>query len=51
MTPSYQVAGIPLSAGNSALANPPPITQLANCVNCVDNYSKFSNSGFPSRGH
>jgi hypothetical protein len=50
-TPSYQVAGINLSAGQSALANPAPIVKLANCVNCVDNFNKFSMTGFPSKGH
>ena len=50
-TPSYQVAGINLSAGQSALANPAPIVKLANCVNCVDNYSHYTNQGFPSKGH
>jgi hypothetical protein len=50
-TPSYQVAGINLSAGQSALANPAPIVKLANCVNCVDNYNHAQNSGFPSKGH
>lgn len=49
MTPTYSVGG-PLSASESALANPPPIKALDNCVNCADNYSRFSNSGFPSRG-
>jgi hypothetical protein len=51
MTSTYQVAGIPLSAADSALANPAPIKLLDNGVNCIDNFSKFSNSGFPSRGH
>lgn len=50
-TPSYQVAGINLSASQSALANPAPIVKLANCVNCVDNFNKFSMTGFPSKGH
>ena len=34
-----------------ALANPPPITKLSNCVNCVDNYNHYTNMGFPSKGH
>lgn len=51
MTPSYQVAGINLPASQSALANPVPITRLSNCVNCVDNYNHYTNSGFPSKGH
>jgi len=50
MTPSFSVGGI-LPASQSALANPPPIQVLSNCTNCVDNYSRFTNSGFPSRGH
>jgi hypothetical protein len=49
-TPSYSVGGV-LSASNSALANPPPINELPNCVNCVDNYSRFLNAGFASKGH
>jgi hypothetical protein len=51
MTPVYQVAGINLPANQLGLANPPPITTLSNCVNCVDNYNHFTNTGFPSRGH
>ena len=51
MTQTYQVAGIDLPASELALANPPPIRVLPNCTNCVDNYSKFTNTGFPSRGH
>ena len=49
MTQTYSVGG-PLASSESALANPPPIKTLDNCVNCVDNYSKFSGEGFPSRG-
>jgi hypothetical protein len=49
-TPSYSVGGV-LSASNSALANPPPVNQLPNCVNCVDNYSHFTGKGFASPGH
>jgi hypothetical protein len=49
MTPTYQVAGVNIPA--SQLANPPPITQLGNCVNCVDNYNHYTNMGFPSKGH
>lgn len=49
-TPSYSVGGV-LSSNNSALANPPPIQQLPNCVNCVDNYSHYTGKGFASRGH
>jgi len=51
MTPTYGVAGVPLSSSDLALANPPPITTLSNCVNCVDNYNHYTNQGFPSRGH
>jgi hypothetical protein len=51
MTPTYQVAGINLPANELALANPPPITSLSNCVNCVDNYNHYTNMGFPSKGH
>lgn len=51
MTPSYQVAGINLPASQLGLANPPPITRLSNCVNCVDNFSKNTMNGFPSKGH
>lgn len=51
MTPTYQVAGINLSASQSALANPAPYTVLPNCTNCVDNYNHYTNMGFPSRGH
>ena len=50
MTPTYSVGGY-LKAGDLALANPPPITRLSNCVNCVDNYNHYTNKGFPSRGH
>ena len=48
LTPSYQTAGVHLSAGNSALANPTPYT--ANNVNCTDNYNHYSGAGFPSKG-
>ncbi len=51
MTPSYQVAGINLPASQSALASPPPITQLCNTSGCIDNYNHYTNSGFPSKGH
>jgi hypothetical protein len=50
-TPVYQVAGINLPASQLGLANPPPIKVLGGCVNCVDNYSRFLNTGFPSKGH
>lgn len=51
LTRTYQVAGINLPANHLGLANPPPIEVLPNCVNCVDNYNHYTNSGFPSRGH
>ena len=51
MTNTYQVAGVNLPANQSALATPPPATALSNCTNCVDNYSHYTNSGFPSRGN
>ena len=50
-TPTYQVAGVNLPASELGLANPPPITALNNCVNCVDNYNHYTNMGFPSKGH
>jgi hypothetical protein len=40
-----------LPASQLALANPAPYTVLSNSTNCVDNYSRFTNTGFPSRGH
>ena len=49
MTRTYSLGGH-LSPSSSALANPPPQKVLSNCTNCVDNYSYFKNSGFPSRG-
>jgi hypothetical protein len=50
LTPTYSTgasSGInyPLS-----LANPVPIQTLSNCVNCVDNYNHYTNSGFQSKG-
>jgi len=51
MTSTYQVAGINLPASELGLANPPPLTRLSNCVNCVDNFSKNSMAGFSSNGH
>ena len=51
MTETYKVAGIHLPANESALATPPPVTVLPNCVNCVDNYNHYTGMGFPSRGH
>jgi hypothetical protein len=49
MTQSYSLGG-PLSPNQSALASPPPYQVLSNCTNCVDNYSYFTNKGFPSKG-
>jgi hypothetical protein len=49
MTQTYSLGG-PLSANDSALASPPPYQVLSNCTNCVDNYSRFTNNGFPSKG-
>jgi hypothetical protein len=51
LTPIYKVAGVNLPANQLALANPPPIQQSPNCVNCVDNYNHFSGKGFASPGH
>ena len=51
MTQTYQVAGITLPASQLGLANPPPVTVLPNCTNCVDNYNHYTNMGFPSKGH
>lgn len=49
MTRTYSLGG-KLDPSMSALANPAPLKVLSNCVNCVDNYSYFTNKGFPSRG-
>ena len=51
MTGVFSVGAPNLPPNLSALANPPPITKLSNCVNCVDNFSKFSMTGFPSKGN
>jgi hypothetical protein len=51
LTPTYQVAGINLPASQLALANPPPYVKLSSCVNCIDNFDKYSMTGFPSKGH
>jgi hypothetical protein len=48
-TPNYSVAGNSLSSNNLALANPPPYSKLPG--GCVDNYNRYTNSGFPSKGH
>ena len=52
-TPVYQVAGINLPASQLGLANPPPITALSRCVNCIDNLQMFPppGHGFPSKGN
>jgi hypothetical protein len=50
LTPTYSVGGV-LSSNQLALANPPPISVLSNCTNCVDNYNHYTNQGFASRGH
>lgn len=49
MTQTYSLGG-KLDPASSALANPPIYKTLSNCTNCVDNYSYFKNSGFPSKG-
>jgi len=49
LTQTYSLGG-KLSPEMSALASPPPQHVLSNCTNCVDNYSYFTNSGFPSKG-
>lgn len=51
MTPVYKVAGVELPYTQLGLANPPPVTRLSNCVNCVDNLNSYTMKGFPSRGH
>ena len=51
MTPTFSVGSPNLPPNLLALANPPPITRLSNCVNCVDNYNHYTNMGFPSKGH
>ena len=50
LTPTYSVGGI-IGPKDIGLANPPPISVLSNCTNCVDNYNHFTNKGFASRGH
>jgi len=51
LSQTYKVGGVDLPASQLGLANPPPITTLPNCTNCVDNYNHYTNQGFPSRGH
>ena len=51
MTQTYQVAGVNLPSSQLALANPPPIKVLPNCTNCIDNFDKYTMTGFPSKGH
>jgi hypothetical protein len=48
-TQVYSTGGV-VSPALSALANPVPHKVLNNCVNCVDNYNHYKNSGFPSKG-
>lgn len=50
LTPTYSVGGV-LPASQLGLANPPPIKVLPNCTNCIDNYSRYLNSGFPSKNN
>ncbi len=50
-TGAFSVGAPNLPPNLLALANPPPITKLSNCVNCVDNYNHYTNMGFPSKGH
>jgi hypothetical protein len=45
---NYSTGG-DLSPSLSALANPVPIDKITN--NAIDNYSRFENVGFPSKGH
>lgn len=45
---SYSIGGV-LSPSSSMLANPPPISSVTN--NAIDNYNRYTNMGFPSRGH
>jgi hypothetical protein len=49
MTQTYSL-GAKLAANESALANPPPVKVLSNNTSCIDNYSRYTNNGFPSRG-
>jgi hypothetical protein len=46
MSNTYSLGG-QLSAANSAMANPPIFNRVAGQP---DNYSRFTNTGFPSRG-
>ncbi len=49
MTQTYSTGG-PLSPSLSAMATPPTYHVLSNCTNCIDNFSKVENAGFPSKG-
>lgn len=51
MTPTYQVAGVNLPASQLGLANPPPYVKLSNDTSCIDNFNKYSMTGFPSKGN
>jgi hypothetical protein len=48
MTQTFSTGGN-LSPSLSALASPVPYQVLSNTGQCADNYSRFTNSGFPSR--
>jgi hypothetical protein len=50
LSQTYSVGGV-LPANELGLANPPPVSVLSNCTNCVDNYNHYTNQGFASRGH
>jgi len=43
----YSTGGV-LNAGSSALANPVPFKPYNSAI---DNYSRYTNTGFPSKGH
>ena len=47
-TPNYALGG-QLSAADSALASPPPLT--LNKGACLDNYNHYTGTTFPSKGH
>ena len=49
ITRTYSLGGH-LNPDLSALATPPPQHVLSTCTNCVDNYSYYTNKGFPSKG-
>ena len=41
LSQTYSVGGV-LPANELGLANPPPISVLSNCTNCVDNYNHYT---------